>query len=90
MSITKQLTREVISNFADKESNTGLSEVQIALFTNHIANLTSHMKINNKDYQARRGLLSFVTKRKRLLTYLKNKSNTRYEHLIKKLKLKSL
>lgn len=90
MSITKQLTREVISNFTDKESNTGLSEVQIALFTNHIVNLTSHMKINNKDYQARRGLLSFVTKRKRLLTYLKNKSSTRYEHLIKKLKLKSL
>ena len=79
MSVTKELTQEIISKFAISKNDTGSSEVQIALFTKHISNLTEHLKINKKDYQARRGLLSFVVKRKRLLTYLKNNNNDRYE-----------
>jgi small subunit ribosomal protein S15 len=90
MSVTKELTQEIISKFAISKNDTGSSEVQIALFTKHISNLTEHLKINKKDYQARRGLLSFVVKRKRLLTYLKNNNNYRYEKIIKELKLKKV
>lgn len=90
MSVTKELTQEIISKFAISKNDTGSSEVQIALFTKHISNLTEHLKINKKDYQARRGLLSFVVKRKRLLTYLKNNNNDRYEKIIKELKLKKV
>ena len=90
MSVTKELTQEIISKFAISKNDTGSSEVQIALFTKHISNLTEHLKINKKDYQARRGLLSFVVKRKRFLTYLKNNNNDRYEKIIKELKLKKV
>ena len=90
MSVTKELTQEIISKFAISKNDTGSSEVQIALFTKHISNLTEHLKINKKDYQARRGLLLFVVKRKRLLTYLKNNNNDRYEKIIKELKLKKV
>ena len=88
MSVTKELKKEIISKFSSGANDTGSSEVQVALFTKHISNLTEHLKINKKDYQARRGLLVFVVKRKRLLIYLKNKSNDRYEKVIKELKLK--
>ncbi|MFK7761550.1 MAG: 30S ribosomal protein S15 [Candidatus Midichloriaceae bacterium] len=88
MSVTKELKKEIISKFSSCANDTGSTEVQVALFTKHISNLTEHLKINKKDYQARRGLLVFVVKRKRLLIYLKNKSNDRYEKVIKELKLK--
>ena len=88
MSVTKELKREIISKFSSGANDTGSSEVQVALFTKHISNLTEHLKINKKDYQARRGLLVFVVKRKRLLIYLKNRNNDRYEKVIKELKLK--
>lgn len=88
MSVTKELKKEIISKFSSGANDTGSTEVQVALFTKHISNLTEHLKINKKDYQARRGLLVFVVKRKRLLIYLKNKSNDRYEKVIKELKLK--
>ena len=88
MSVTKELKREIISKFSSGANDTGSTEVQVALFTKHISNLTEHLKINKKDYQARRGLLVFVVKRKRLLVYLKNRNNDRYEKVIKELKLK--
>ena len=88
MSVTKELKKEIISKFSSGANDTGSSEVQVALFTKHISNLTEHLKINKKDYQARRGLLVFVVKRKRLLIYLKNRNNDRYEKIIKELKLK--
>jgi small subunit ribosomal protein S15 len=88
MSVTKELKKEIISKFSSGANDTGSSEVQVALFTKHISNLTEHLKINKKDYQARRGLLVFVVKRKRLLIYLKNRNNDRYEKVIKELKLK--
>ena len=88
MSVTKELKKEIISKFSSGANDTGSTEVQVALFTKHISNLTEHLKINKKDYQARRGLLVFVVKRKRLLSYLKDKNNDRYEKIIKELKLK--
>jgi small subunit ribosomal protein S15 len=88
MSVTKELKKEIISKFSSGANDTGSTEVQVALFTKHISNLTEHLKINKKDYQARRGLLVFVVKRKRLLIYLKNRNNDRYEKVIKELKLK--
>lgn len=88
MSITKALTKKTVSKFTMDQNNTGLSEVQIALFTQQISSLTEHMKTNKKDYQARRGLLVFVIKRKRLLMYLKSKNNKQYETVIQELKLK--
>ncbi len=72
MSVTKELKKEIISKFSSGANDTGSTEVQVALFTKHISNLTEHLKINKKDYQARRGLLVFVVKRKRLLVYLKS------------------
>ena len=90
MSIVKKVIKEIVSKFATNTKDTGLSEVQVALFTKHIENLTVHMKENTKDYQARRGLLAFVTKRKRLLIYLHNKSYERYQKIIKELKLKGV
>jgi len=90
MSVTKELKKEIISKFSSGANDTGSTEVQVALFTKHISNLTEHLKINKKDYQARRGLLVFVVKRKRLLVYLKNRNNDRYEKVIKELKLKKV
>lgn len=88
MSITKKLKQEIISKFSRCNNDTGSTEIQLALFTQHINNLTEHLKFNRKDHQARRGLLVFVTKRKRLLLYLKSQCSDRYESIIIKLKLK--
>jgi len=88
MSITKKLKQDIISKFAYSKNDTGSTEVQVALFSEHISNLTEHLKANKKDHQARRGLLVFVAKRKRLLLYLKSQSSDRYESIIVKLKLK--
>ena len=71
-----------------KDKNVGGSEFQITLFTNRIKNLTEHLKLNKKDENTRRGLMKLVGKRKRLLSYVKRKSNDNYESLIKSLGLR--
>ena len=71
-----------------KGKNVGGSEFQITLFTNRIKNLTEHLKLNKKDENTRRGLMKLVGKRKRLLSYVKRKSNDNYESLIKSLGLR--
>ena len=71
-----------------KDINVGGSEFQITLFTNRIKNLTEHLKLNKKDENTRRGLMKLVGKRKRLLSYVKRKSNDIYESLIKSLGLR--
>ena len=71
-----------------KDKNVGGSEFQITLFTNRIKNLTEHLKLNKKDENTRRGLMKLVGKRKRLLSYIKRKSNDNYESLIKSLGLR--
>lgn len=80
--------KKIIENFAIKKGDTGSPEVQVALLTYKIKRLTEHLKIHRKDDHSRRGLLSMVAKRRRLLTYLKNKDQKRYKALIKKLGLK--
>ena len=71
-----------------KNKNVGGSEFQITLFTNRIKNLTEHLKLNKKDENTRRGLMKLVGKRKRLLSYVKRKSNDNYESIIKSLGLR--
>lgn len=71
-----------------KKQNTGGSEFQITVFTNRIKNLTEHLKLNKKDHNTRRGLMRLVGKRKKLLSYVKDKSNERYESVIKSLGLR--
>lgn len=78
----------IIAKFAIKKGDTGSPEVQVALLTFKIEKLVDHLKIHRKDNHSRRGLLSMVSKRRRLLTYLKNKDPKRYKTLIKKLGLK--
>ena len=71
-----------------KKQNTGGSEFQITVFTNRIKNLTEHLKSNKKDHNTRRGLMRLVGKRKKLLSYVKDKSAERYESVIKSLGLR--
>ena len=71
-----------------KKQSTGGSEFQITVFTNRIKNLTEHLKLNKKDHNTRRGLMRLVGKRKKLLSYVKNKSNERYDSIIKSLGLR--
>ena len=80
-----QTKKEVISQFSKHEKDTGSPEVQVALLTERINNLTAHLKIHKKDYHSRLGLLKLVGKRKRLLNYYKSKDIEGYRTLIKKL-----
>ena len=88
MTLTKQKKTKVISTSKTHEKDTGSPEVQISLFTEQIKKLTSHLKKNNKDNHSRRGLLKMVSKRKKLLTYLKTKDAKRYKKLVTNLGLK--
>lgn len=88
MSITKEKKAELIKQFATKEGDTGSPEVQIAVLTERIKNLTEHMKDHKKDFISRRGLLLLVGQRRRLLDYVKKQDPARYETLIKRLGLR--
>ncbi len=80
--------QKIIKKFATKKGDTGSPEVQVALLSQQIKNLTKHLKEHKKDTHSRRGLLTMVSKRRRLLNYLSKKSEKRYRELIKELKLK--
>ena len=88
MSITTARKQEVIKEHAKKAGDTGSTEVQVALLSERIANLTEHFKGNDKDHQSRRGLLLLVGRRRRLLDYLKKNDQDRYEAIIAKLGLR--
>ena len=88
MSITAERKQEVIKDHAREEGDTGSPEVQIAILTERITNLTEHFKGHHKDHHSRRGLLMLVNKRRNLLSYLRNVDETRYQDLIKKLGLR--
>lgn len=88
MSITTEKKQEVIKKYAKGKGDTGSPEVQIAILTERIVSLTEHMKTHKKDLHSRRGLLGLVSKRRRLLDYLKNKSEERYQTIIKELGLR--
>ncbi len=84
-SITKEQTAEVIKEFGKSEHDSGSAEVQVALLTIRIKNLTEHLKVHKKDHHTRRGLLMLVGKRRRLLTYIKRRDIDGYRALIKRL-----
>ena len=85
MSITKERKQDLMSQYAQTKNDTGSVEVQCAVISERIKSLTGHLNDNDKDFQARRGLLILVAKRRKLLRYLESKSKTRYQELIKKL-----
>ncbi|MCH2208675.1 MAG: 30S ribosomal protein S15 [Lentisphaerales bacterium] len=86
--MTKEEKNAIMKEFAQKEGDVGSPQVQIAVLTAKIKELTSHMKEHPSDYSSRRGLLSMVTRRKSLLKYLNSKNHSAYVDLIKKLGLK--
>ncbi|NKD55398.1 MULTISPECIES: 30S ribosomal protein S15 [unclassified Haematospirillum] len=88
MSITAVRKQELIKDFATKEGDTGSPEVQVAILTERIRNLTEHFKTHKKDNHSRRGLLMLVSSRRSLLDYLKKKSQKRYEGLIQRLDIR--
>ncbi|HQR09470.1 MAG TPA: 30S ribosomal protein S15 [Gemmatales bacterium] len=88
MSITKEKKTEIIGTHRREQKDTGSPEVQVAILTSRIGELTEHLKIHDKDYASRRGLLMMVSKRNSLLTYLRNKDRNRYQSIISKLGLR--
>jgi small subunit ribosomal protein S15 len=88
MSITAERKDALIKEFATKEGDTGSPEVQVAILSERIKNLTEHLSSHNKDFHSRRGLLMMVGQRRRLLEYLKTKNTGRYEKLIDRLDLR--
>jgi len=88
MSITAERKQELIKQFGTKPGDTGSPEVQVAILTERIKNLTEHLNQHKKDYHTRRGLISMVGQRRSLLDYLKRKEASRYENIIKELGLR--
>jgi len=88
MSITEERKQELVKEFATKEGDTGSPEVQVAILSERIANLTEHLKTHKTDFHSRRGLLMMVGQRRRLLDYVKRKETKRYEDLVKRLGLR--
>ena len=88
MSITAERKQEVIQEYKTGETDTGSPEVQVAILSERIRNLTEHLQTNKKDFHSRRGLLVMVGQRRSLLDYLKRKSVSRYEQLIQRLGLR--
>ena len=86
--MTKERKREVINAFKREENDTGSSEVQIALLTERINELTEHLKVHKKDNHSRRGLLQMVGKRRNLLNYLAKKDLDKYREIVEKLNLR--
>ena len=85
MSVTAERKQEVVKQYATKEGDTGSPEVQVAVLSERIKNLTEHLGSHVKDHHSRRGLLVMVGQRRRLLDYLKRKDAKRYDDLIERL-----
>ncbi len=88
MSITAERKQEVIKQFKANEKDTGSADVQVAILTERINQLTEHFKVHKKDHNSRRGLLKLVNRRKKLLEYLQRKDAERYRKLINSLGLR--
>jgi small subunit ribosomal protein S15 len=88
MSITNDRKLELIKEYATKDGDTGSPEVQVALLSERISNLTEHFKTHVKDNHSRRGLLKLVSQRRRLLDYLRSRDDERYQALITRLGLR--
>lgn len=85
MSITPERKQELVGAYATKKGDTGSPEVQVAILTERITNLTGHFKTHAKDNHSRRGLLKLVSQRRQLLDYVKSKDEARYRSLIERL-----
>ena len=90
MSILKETKKEIIGKFRKNEQDTGSTEVQIAILTERISNLTEHLKIHKKDVHCRYGLINLVGQRKKLLKYLHKSNEEEYNKLIKELNIRSI
>ena len=88
MSITQEDKNTLIKDYATKEGDTGSPEVQVAILTKRIVNLTEHFKTHKKDNHSRRGLLKMVSLRRKLLDYVREKDEDRYKELIKRLEIR--
>ena len=88
MALAADAKRQIVTRNQTHKSDTGSPEVQIALLTDRIVQLTQHFKTHQKDHSSRRGLLSLVAKRRRLLTYLKVNSPERYKSVLQKLSIR--
>jgi small subunit ribosomal protein S15 len=88
MSIIAQRKQDLIQEYALTQGDTGSPEVQVAILSERIRNMTEHMSLHKKDFHSRRGLLIMVSKRRKLLDYIKRKDVPRYEDLIKRLGLR--
>ena len=88
MSITKETKQSLISEFSINENDTGSSEVQIAILSERINNLTEHFKKHKHDNHSKNGLIAMVNLRKKLLKYLANKNNQKYQEIKKKLNIR--
>ena len=88
MTISKERKAELVKEFGKDEHDTGSAEVQVAILTERIRELTEHVKVHKKDHHTRRGLLKLVGKRRRLLTYIKNRDIDAYRELIAKLEIR--
>ena len=88
MTLSGENKKEIVKNISGDEKKTGNSESQIAIFTNRIGYLTKHLKSNRKDHSSRRGLIQLVSKRKRLLTYLRRNDLDGYKKIMKELNIR--
>ena len=88
MSVSKDKKSELIKKHAQNDKDKGSTNIQVAVLSSRISNLTEHLKKNKKDQSTRRGLLKLVGRRKKLLSYLKDKSLNKYKDLIKSLGLR--
>ena len=88
MSFTKEVKTTIISDYKLHDSDTGSSEVQIALLTNRLNYLTEHFRSHNKDHHSRQGLLKIVSRRRKLLDHLKKEDVNRYQQIISRLSIR--
>lgn len=85
MSLTQESKQEIMETYQVHETDTGSTDLQIAMLTSRISQLSAHLKNNKKDHSSRRGLLKIIGRRKRLMTYLRREDEQRYQDLIKRL-----
>ena len=88
MTVEKEKIKELTNEFGNNGNDTGATESQIAIFTERINNITSHLKSNKKDHSGRRGLVMLVSKRRKLLNYLRKNNLDSYKNVIEKLKIR--
>ena len=88
MSINKDKKKEIISKFANNEKDTGSAQVQIAVLSERINNLTEHFKLHKHDNHSKKGLVALVIKRKKLLSYISKKDNIKFKEIIKELNIR--